>query len=108
MGTGSFIVNPTGAGTLPRLALRPAQPNPFGTETTLAFEMPAAADVTLAVYSVDGRLVRTLVEGHAGPGPVEVSWDGLDGQGRRVGSGLYFIRLAAGEEVRRGKLVILR
>ena len=62
----------------------------------------------LDVYSVDGRLVRTLVEGHAGPGPVEVSWDGLDGQGRRVGSGLYFIRLVAGNEVRRGKLVVLR
>ncbi|HYW68666.1 MAG TPA: M14 family zinc carboxypeptidase [bacterium] len=108
MGTGSFIVNPTGAGTLPRLALRPAQPNPFGAETTLAFEMPVAADVTLAVYSVDGRLVRTLVEGHAGPGPVEVSWDGLDGQGRRVGSGLYFVRLVAGNDVRRGKLVVLR
>ena len=68
METGSFIVSPTGAETLPRLALRPAQPNPFGAETTLAFEMPAAANVTLAVYSVDGRLVKTLVEGHAGPG----------------------------------------
>ncbi len=108
METGSFIVDSTGVGSAPRLALRPAQPNPFGVQTTLAFDMPVAADVTLAVYSVDGRLVRTLADGQAGPGPVEIQWDGCDERGRRVGSGLYFIRLTAGDEVRRGKLVVLR
>jgi hypothetical protein len=108
METGSFVVSSTGAEVLPRLALKPAQPNPFRSETTLAFEMPAASEAKLAIYSVDGRLVRTLVDGTAGPGPVEVRWDGLDGDGRRVGSGLYFVRLVAGSEVRRGKLVVLR
>ena len=108
MDTGSFIVDSTGFGDVPRLALRAAQPNPFGAQTTLAFEMPAASDVTLAVYSVDGRLVRTLANGQAGPGPVEVQWDGTDESGRRVGSGLYFVKLIAGDEVRRGKLVVLR
>ncbi|MFH1688802.1 MAG: M14 family zinc carboxypeptidase [Candidatus Eisenbacteria bacterium] len=108
MDTGSFIVDSTSVGGIPRLALRPAQPNPFGAATTLVFEMPVAADVTLAVYSVDGRLVRTLVSGQAGPGPVEVLWDGSDERGRRVGSGLYFVKLVAGDDVRRGKLVVLR
>jgi hypothetical protein len=108
METGSFVVDSTGVGGVPRLALRPAQPNPFGAETTLAFYMPVAADVTLAVYSVDGRLVRTLANGQAGPGPVEVMWDGSDERGRRVGSGLYFVKLVSGDEVRRGKLVVLR
>jgi len=108
MDTGSFVVNSTGVGDVPRLALRPAQPNPFGSETTLAFEMPTIGEITLAIYSIDGRLVRTVMNGVAGPGPVEVVWDGLDGHGLRVGSGLYFVRLLAGDEVRRGKLVVLR
>jgi flagellar hook assembly protein FlgD len=65
-------------------------------------------DAALSVYSVDGRLVRTLVSGQVGPGRVDVTWDGTDERGRRVGSGLYFVKLSAGEEVRRGKLVVLR
>ena len=108
MDTGSFIVNSTGAGEVSRVALRPAHPNPFGAETTLAFELPQTTDVTLAIYSVDGRLVTTLVRGQAGPGPVEVLWDGSDEQGRSVSSGLYFVKLLAGDEVRLGKLVVLR
>lgn len=108
MDAGSFIVDTTGLDEAARLALRPAQPNPFCEETTLAFNMPVAADVTLAVYSVDGRLVRTLATGAAGPGPVEVRWDGSDERGRRVGSGLYFVKLTVGDDVRRGKLVVLR
>ena len=108
MDTGSFVVNSTGAEEVSRVALRPAHPNPFGAATTLAFELPHTTDVTLAVYSVDGRLVRTLASGQAGPGTVEVLWDGSDEQGRKVGSGLYFVRLIAGDDVRRGKLVVLR
>jgi hypothetical protein len=64
--------------------------------------------VVLAVYSVDGRHVRTLVAREAGPGPVEVVWDGRDDDGRLVGSGLYFVKLAAGDEVRLGKVAVLR
>jgi hypothetical protein len=108
MDTGSFIVNSTGAGEVSRVALRPAHPNPFGAETTLAFELPQTTGVTLAIYSVDGRLVTTLLRGQAGPGPVEVLWDGSDEQGRSVSSGLYFVKLVAGDEVRLGKLVVLR
>ncbi len=108
MDTGSFVVDSTGVDGVPDVALRPAHPNPFGAETTLAFELPHTTDVTLAIYSVDGRLVTTLVHGQAGPGPVEVRWDGSDEQGRRVGSGLYFVKLVAGDDVRRGKLVVLR
>jgi len=108
MDTGSFIIDATGVEGVSRVALRSAQPNPFGAETTLAFELPHTTDVTLAIYSVDGRLVTTLVHGQAGPGPVEVRWDGSDEQGRRVGSGLYFVKLVAGDDVRRGKLVVLR
>jgi len=93
--------------TTERSAVRSC-PNPFGAETTLTFELPQTTDVTLAIYSVDGRLVTTLVRGQVGPGAVEVRWDGSDEQGRNVGSGLYFVKLIADDEVRLGKLVVLR
>lgn len=108
MEAGSFTVEATGLDGASRLALRPASPNPFSTEARLSFEMPERGNVSLAVYSVDGRLVKTLVRGVEGPGRVEVLWDGRDEDGRRVGSGLYFVKLTSGGEVRRGRLVVLR
>ncbi len=109
MEAGSFTVESTGIdnGAVSSVALKAASPNPFGDATTLAFELPKATRVEFSVYSVDGRLVRTLVSGDAGPGSVEVLWDGRDELGRRVGSGLYFMRLVADGEVRNGKLVVL-
>jgi hypothetical protein len=110
MDAGSFAVDATGLNGegVTTLALRAAHPNPFVGQTTLSFEMPAVADCELAIYSVDGRLVRTLIDGVVAAGPSEVRWDGMDERGFRVGSGLYFVRLTAGDEVRRGKLVALR
>jgi hypothetical protein len=90
------------------IALHPARPNPFRGATELAFELPAAAAVRLAIYGVDGRLVRALVEGQAGPGPMTVSWDGRDEAGHAVGSGLYFARLEAGDRVLRTKVALIK
>ncbi len=109
MATCSFLVESTGVGeTFGRVALYPASPNPFGGTAKLSFALPARTNVELSVYSVDGRLVRTLVSGEAGPGQVDVTWDGRDNSGRNVGNGLYFMRLQAAGETRHGKLVVLR
>lgn len=109
METGSFIVESTGVGeTVGRLALYPASPNPFGGTGKISFAMPARGDADLSVYSVDGRLVRTLISGVAGPGQVDLTWDGRDSSGHLVGNGLYFVRLSAMGETRQGKVVVLR
>jgi carboxypeptidase T len=110
MSTASFIVQATGIddGAITRLALHPGRPNPFSGESHLSFDLPARTDVKFAIYGVDGRLVRTLVAGEAGPGTVTVAWDGTDESGRRVGSGLYFMKLEAGSEVRHGKIIRLK
>jgi carboxypeptidase T len=110
METGSFTVESTGLedGVVSSVVLHRARPNPFASETLLSFEMPAREAVTFSIYSVDGRLVRRLVEGQAGPGPVEVVWDGRDDRGLEVGSGLYFMRPSSGRTVELGKLVVLR
>jgi carboxypeptidase T len=109
METASFEVDSSGIDDeIAELALYPARPNPFRGATELAFDLPVEGEVTLAIYSVDGRLVRTLAEGRAGPGPVSVTWNGHDDAGRTVASGLYFARLDAAGETRRTKIALLR
>ena len=109
MATGSFIADSSGVDDQnSALSLGPPRPNPFGAETELSFSLPSRSHVEVSVYGVDGRLVRTLVSGVLGPGPSKVSWNGRDAEGRRVASGLYFVRIEAAGEERRGKLILLR
>ncbi|HXV14527.1 MAG TPA: choice-of-anchor B family protein [Candidatus Krumholzibacteria bacterium] len=83
-------------------------PNPFNPSTTIAYEVAREGDVSLAVYDVDGALVRVLARGRAPAGRHETRWDGADGGGRRVASGVYFVRLAANGAVDTGRLVLLK
>ncbi len=110
METGSFTVQSTGIdeGVVRSLVLHAASPNPFSRASSLSFELPARTEVRFAIYGVDGRLVRTLVDGEAGPGTIAITWDGRDDRGATVASGLYFARLVADDEVRHGKIVVLR
>jgi len=83
-------------------------PNPFNPSTTLRFGLPEAGHVTLAVYDVNGRLVRALVGQAFLPGQHEVVWDGRDGDGREVASGVYMARLTAPQGVLTRRMVLLR
>jgi hypothetical protein len=73
--------------------LLPNFPNPFNAETTIGYEVPEVAKVRVVVYDLGGRQVRVLAEGYQEPGRREVAWDGQDGEGREVASGVYFYRL---------------
>ncbi len=90
------------------LVLEPCRPNPFNPQTVIAFSLPAAAPCRLAVYGLDGRRVRSLVEEPREAGRHEVVWDGRDDAGSRVPSGLYFARLEFGGEVRLEKLALVK
>jgi hypothetical protein len=70
-------------------------PMPFADRTTLAFGLAAAGDVDLAVFSIDGRRVRTLARGRFDAGEHRMEWDGRDDGGRAVPAGVYFARLQA-------------
>jgi hypothetical protein len=89
-----------------RLMLAEPWPNP-GDRMVLAFGVPAAgpagAQVRLELVGVDGRRVRTLVDGPYGAGRHETTWDGRDDQGRPVPPGVYFARLegAGARQVRK-------
>jgi hypothetical protein len=92
----------------PALALRQNVPNPFRPPTAIEFALPAASRARLAIYTVEGRLVRTLVDRIAPAGEHQVAWDGRDAAGREQPAGIYFYRLdsAAGSATR--KLALIR
>jgi len=77
-------------------ALSFAQPNPFRDEVTLAFSLAQPGPVSLRIYSVDGRLVRTLASGTREAGYYRPVWDGRDDHGNAMSAGVYYARLVAG------------
>ena len=90
------------------MSLRQNSPNPFRAGTTLRFETLAAGEATLAVYNVQGRLIRTLAAGFTRPGMHECYWDGKDELGVDVAAGVYLYRLTLGEEEETRKMILVR
>ncbi len=88
--------------------LEQATPNPFDESITIAYEIPTRAKVHLAVYDVQGRLVRVLVDGEQQPARHRAVWDGLDMAGARVAAGQYVCRFVAGEFIATQRLVLIR
>jgi streptogramin lyase len=83
-------------------------PNPFNPSTTIRFDLPKRTHVRLSVYNLKGQLVRVLVNRVIGEGSREVVWNGQDGRGRIVASGIYFYSLVAGDFAETRKMVLLR
>lgn len=77
-------------------------------DLSVRFDLPESREVALAVYDLNGRKVRTLLDRRMDAGPAEVTWRGDDDHGRRVARGLYFWKLLAGDLQCRGRLILLR
>ena len=88
--------------------LYPNRPNPFNPDTEIGYALPAARRVRLAVYDLLGREVVTLVDEKRETGVHRVRWDGRDGSGMEVGSGLYFYRMEVDGSVRARKMVRIK
>ncbi|MFC1555958.1 FlgD immunoglobulin-like domain containing protein [candidate division KSB1 bacterium] len=83
-------------------------PNPFNPETTIRFELPAAADVRINVYNILGKEVATVTNQGFAAGEHSVKWNGRNSFGSQVSSGMYFYRIEAGTFVKTMKMVLLR
>jgi hypothetical protein len=84
------------------IALRVA-PNPFHGGTTIRYGVPSSGRVRVGIYSVSGRLVRTLVDRTEKVGRYEVAWDGENDKSRSVPAGIYFCKVTTphGREMRK-------
>ena len=92
-------------------ALLPNYPNPFNPETWIPYQLAAPTDVTVSIYSADGRLVQILALGHQPVGLYEsrsraAYWDGRNALGESVASGVYFYTLTAGDFTATRKMLI--
>jgi len=85
-------------------------PNPFNSATVIRFALPTAVDVDLAIFNLAGQRVATLVEGVREAGTYAIRWNGRDGDGRALASGIYLYRLrvANGQQMETRKLLLLR
>ena len=88
-------------------------PNPFNPETWIPYRLAEDAFVTLTIYDLSGRIVRTLEVGHRIASVYEnrskaVYWDGKNGLGEGVASGVYYYHLSAGDYSATRKMVILK
>lgn len=86
-----------------------AWPNPFRGGTALGMRIDRRGEASVRVYDAAGRLVRTVLPGSdVEPGHYSLWWNGRDGSGAVVGSGVYFVRAVAGGEEKTSKIVRLR
>ena len=88
-------------------------PNPFNPETWIPYRLAEDAFVTLTIYDPSGRVVRTLNVGHRIAAVYEnrskaIYWDGRNGLGEQVTSGVYFYTLTARDYSVTRKMVILK
>ncbi len=88
--------------------LEQAYPNPFAASTTIAYALPQAGPVRLAVYNAAGQLVRALADGEESAGHKSVTWDGVTVTGERAPNGVYLYRLEANGFSETKRMALLR
>ena len=94
---------------VPRVfALGQSSPNPFDRTAEIRYQIPVKAEVSLKVYDLGGRFVRTLKDEAQEPGYYRAVWDGRDDAKSPAPSGIYLYRLKAGEHVSTRKLILIR
>ncbi len=83
-------------------------PNPFNPRTIISFELAGGGSARLAIYNLRGQQVWQRSVSDLGPGRHEVIWDGRNGSGAGVSSGVYFYRLVEGSRTETRKMVLMR
>ncbi len=89
-------------------ALYQNYPNPFNPQTAIRFDLDRNTQVSLVIYDLMGREVRTLIKGYRSAGTHMVSWSGRDNFGKPVATGTYFCRLRTENQVRTIRMVLLK
>jgi hypothetical protein len=106
---GGDTVPTSPAGANPEgLSLEQSAPNPMNPRTTIRFSLPRSGHVTLRIFDIRGRLVRTLVTDDLLQGPHVVEWDGRTERGLSAASGVYHYRLEASGKRLTRRLVVLK
>ncbi len=90
------------------VSLRGNFPNPFNSATSIEFDLDISAPVELTVYDILGRKVRTIETGPMPVGRNRMAWDGRNGDGDGVSSGMYLYRVKAGGKSAVGRMMFVK
>lgn len=83
-------------------------PNPFNTTTQIAYRIPTTSHVTLKIFDTSGRFITVLVDEQEQAGYHQIAWDGTNRYGTEVGTGIYYIRMRAGEQLITRKVMLIK
>ena len=83
-------------------------PNPFNPSTTINFRLAKSGLVTLKIFDLSGRGIKTLIEGPRDAGVHTVTWDGTNQSGQPIASGIYVYRLQADEFSQAAKMMFIQ
>jgi hypothetical protein len=105
----SSVSQQSNAGFLPsHLTLQQNFPNPFNPSTTIEYSMPHADNVSIEIFDITGKLIKTLISERQDAGEHFTLWDGSDSAGSRVSSGTYFYLLKYGNSQAARKMILLK
>ncbi len=83
-------------------------PNPFNPSTTLRYHLPESEIVTLIIYDIQGRVMKSVDTGTQQNGWHQFTWDGLDDSGAQISTGVYLARVQAGSHADVVKMIFLK
>jgi hypothetical protein len=86
-----------------QFALSAAYPNPFNPSTTISYDVPSDMNINLAVYDIRGRMVTELANGMREQGRYDVIWNA-----ENQSSGVYFMKLVAGNTMKTQKMMLVK
>jgi hypothetical protein len=84
------------------------KPNPFNKLTAISYQLRDPSHISLKIYDINGRIIKTLLYEEKKAGIHTVPWDGLNLRGENVPPGVYFYRLSVGQLTDTKKLIILK
>jgi len=90
--------------------LKQNYPNPFNSQTQIEYEIPVGTSgaISLEIFNVLGEKVKSFIQGERAPGRYVEHWDGADGKGEKLGSGLYIYRLIADGRMTSKKMLLVK
>ena len=88
--------------------LKQNYPNPFNPTTIISFELIDYSNVSLKVYNILGKEIKTLLDKELSPGIYLISWEARDSNGRLLPSGVYLIQLHSGNYTKTIKALLLK
>ena len=112
--TGYFVLstealNTIGDANIPEVfALHQNYPNPFNPVTTLRYDLPENGHVSITIYDMLGRQVKTIINQYQEAGYRSVIWNATNNYGKPVSAGIYLYQIQAGEYMQTKKMVLLK